>query len=138
MALVLTTFATTIATETNAPLPKSMNGRWTAVVPGGRTFTDTMSVVLDAPNGTGAVAGRLTSRGVVCGALDEPLTGTWDGTELRFESLVRPNVNVTRPNGDCGNGRIVFVLIRKPGQGAFEGESRREGSPNPVQITLSP
>ena len=118
-------------------LPKSMSGRWTAVTPGG-VFTDSISVVLDAPDGTGAVTGRLTNRGVVCGSQDEPLTGTWDGTELRFESLVRPNVNVTRPNGACGSGRVNFVLVRKPGQSKFEGESRRDGAPTPAQITLAP
>jgi hypothetical protein len=120
------------------PLPKSMSGRWTAVIPGGRVFTDSLSVVLEAPDASGAVTGRLNIRGVACGAQDEPLAGTWDGTELRFESKVRPNINVTRPSGDCGSGRIDFVLVRKPGQSSFEGESRRDGAATPTQITLAP
>jgi len=41
-----------------------MSGRWTSVAPGGRTFTDTWSVVLDGPGGTGPFTGRLTLRGV--------------------------------------------------------------------------
>jgi hypothetical protein len=124
--------------QTAAPLPKAMSGRWTAVIPGGRTFTDTLSVALDAPAGTGPVTGHFTNRGVTCGAANEPLTGTWDGTELRFESQVRPNVNVQRANGDCGTGRISFVLTRKAGQATFEGESRRDGMSVPAQITLAP
>src|SRR2546429_3860600 len=100
--------ASTTMAQPVEPLPKAMNGRWTAIVPGGRTFTDTLSVVLEAPAATGQVTGRVTVRGVVCGALDEPLTGSWDGTELHFESRVRPNVNVLYPNGECGTGRIAF------------------------------
>lgn len=130
--------ATNVLADDMAPLPKAMSGRYTAVVPGRQTYTDTLSVVLDAPSATGPVTGRLTVRGVTCGAVDEPLTGTWDGTELRFESLVKPNVNAQRPNGQCGNGKITFVLSRKPGQSAFEGESLRDGSPVVVQVKLSP
>jgi hypothetical protein len=136
--LALLIFTGMVFAQTAAPLPKAMSGRWTAVIPGGRTFTDTMSVVLDVPAGTGPVTGHLTSRGVTCGATNEPLTGTWDGTELRFESQVRPNVNTQRANGDCGNGRIIFVLTRKAGHTNFEGESRREGMSVPAQITLAP
>jgi hypothetical protein len=127
-----------VLAETAAPLPKTMSGRWTAVVPGRQTFTDTMSVVLDVPATTGPLAGHLTLRGVTYGAIDEPLTGTWDGTELRFESQVRPNVNAQRMNGECGTGKVTFALSRKPGQAVFEGESRRDASPVPSQVTLAP
>jgi hypothetical protein len=124
--------------QAEAPLPLKMSGHWTALAPGGRTFVDSLSIVLDAPAQSGAITGRLTLRGVTCGASDEPLQGTWDGTELRFESRVRPNVNAARPNGDCGNGTVSFVLARKAGTTAFTGESRRDGSPVPSQITLAP
>ena len=137
--LPLLIFTGMVFAQTAAPLPKAMSGRWTAVIPGGRTFTDTMSIVFDdAPIASGPVTGRLTSRGVTCGAANEPLTGTWDGTELRFESQVRSNVNPQRANGDCGSGRIIFVLTRKAGQATFEGESRRDGMSVPAQITLAP
>ena len=137
--LVLTVIFTAIVlAQTIAPLPKIMSGRWTAVIPGGRTFTGTMSVVLHVPAGMGPLTGRLTSRGVTCGAVDEPLTGTWDGNELRFESQVRPNVNAQRSNGECGTGRVTYVLTRKSGQTTFEGESRRDAAPAPAQITLAP
>ena len=136
--LVLAGSAGMILAQTTAPLPKAMSGRWTSVVPGGRTFTDTWSVILDASGGTGPVTGRLTLRGVTCGALDEPLTGTWDGSELRMESQVRPNVNAQRTNGECGTGRVTFKLTRKPGQSTFEGESHRDAAPSPSQVTLAP
>jgi hypothetical protein len=124
--------------QTVLPLPKVMQGTWTAVVPNVRTFTDTFAVTLDDPAPSGALTGRLTLRGIGCGAVDEPLTGTWDGVLLRMESVVRPNVNAQRQNGQCGNGRVTFVLKRKTGQTGFEGESTRDGSPLPSQITLGP
>jgi hypothetical protein len=136
--LVLVGSADMVLAQTTTPLPKAMSGRWTSVVPGGRTFTDTWSVILDVPGGTGPVTGRLTLRGVTCGALDEPLTGSWDGNELRMESQVRPNVNAQRTNGECGTGRVTFKLARKPGQSTFEGESQRDAAPVPSQVTLAP
>jgi hypothetical protein len=136
--LALTGITNSVFGQTAAPLPKTMSGHWTVVVPGRQTYTDTMSVTLDVPSGTGPLTGRLTSHGVICGALDEPLTGTWDGTELRFESQVRPNVNTQRMGGECGSGKITFVLTRKPGQDRFEGESHREAPFAPAQITLAP
>lgn len=119
-----------------AALPKSLSGHWMAMGKDGRTYIDSMSVIFDDPIEVGPVKGRLTSRGVGCGAMDEPLTGTWDGSELRFESQVHPNVNAARKNGDCGTGRITFVLTRKPGQAGFAGESHRDTSM--AQITLAP
>ena len=121
-----------------APLPKALSGRWTAVVPGNKTFTDAMSVVFDDPVQSGPVTGKLTSRGVTCGAQNEPLTGTWDGTVLRMESKVYPNVNAQRPNGECGTGRINYVLTRKPGEPTFEGEAVRDGMALASQVTLAP
>ena len=136
--LVLTGCAGIASAQTAAPLPASMSGRWSAVIPGNRTFTDSLSVVLDVPDGTGPLTGRLTLRGITCGAQEEPLSGTWDGTELRMESQVRPNVNAQRANGECGTGRLTFKLTRKPGQASFEGEALRDASPVPSQVTLSP
>jgi len=51
---------------------------------------------------------------------------------------VRPNVNTQRQNGECGTGRVAYVLTRKPGQAGFEGEAHRDALAMPVQITLSP
>jgi hypothetical protein len=136
--LVVAGSAGIASAQTSAPLPKTMSGRWTSVVPGVRTFTDSLSVVLDVPQGTGPLTGRLTLRGITCGALDEPLSGTWDGNELRMESQVRPNVNAQRANGECGTGRLSFKLTRKPGQSTFEGEALRDAAPVPSTVTLAP
>ena len=76
--------------------------------------------------------------GVTCGAQDEPFVGTWNGAELRFESTLRPNVNVTRRNGDCASGRTTYTLTRKADQSAFEGEGLRDGMSVPAQVRLSP
>jgi len=124
--------------QDSAPLPKSLSGRWTAVVPGVATFNDTMSMTLDAPVQPGPVTGRLTARGVGCGDENEPLTGTWDGSTLRVESKVYPNVNVQRMNAQCGSGRVTYTLTRKPGQSTFEGEGVRDGMTGAAQVTLSP
>ena len=120
------------------PLPTAMSGHWVVVLPNGRLYTDTMSVVLEAPAGTGPITGRLTVRGVTCGALDEPLTGTWDGTQLRFESQVRPNVNTQQKDAQCASGKVMYVLRRKPGAQAFDGEFTRDGMSVPGQVTLTP
>ena len=138
--VLLATLATggSVLAQGGAPLPKSMSGRWVAVVPGSQTYTDSIAAVLDAPDGTGTVTGRLTVRGVACGSIDEPLTGTWDGNELRFESQVRPNVNAARMNGQCGTGHATFTLTRKTGPSGFQGEFIRDGMQAPRQVTLAP
>lgn len=138
IAVIACCVTSVVCAQATEPLPKSLSGRWTAVVPGVATFTDTMSLTLDAPVQPGPVTGRMTSRGVGCGSQDEPLTGTWDGTVLRFESKLHPNVNTQRMNGQCGTGGLTVVLTRKPGQSTFEGESRRDGMAGPAQVVLSP
>jgi hypothetical protein len=137
-AFILVGVAGVAGAQGVAPLPKSLSGRWSIVVPGVRAFNDTMSMTLDAPVQPGPVTGRLTARGVGCGAENEPLTGTWDGTTLRVESRVYPNVNVQRMNGECGSGQVVYTLTRKPGQSTFEGEGKRDGMTGAVLVTLSP
>ena len=124
--------------QTPEPLPTAMSGKWVVVLPNGRLYTDTMSIALDTPAATGAVTGRLTIRGVTCGAQDEPLTGTWDGTQLRFDSQVRPNVNAQQKDAQCGSGKVAYVLRRKPGEQAFDGEFTRDGMGVPGQATLTP
>lgn len=135
---ILVGFAGFVLAQAVAPLPKTMSGRWTTVMPDGANFSDKLSLVLDVPVGVGPLTGRMTLRGTGCGALDEPLAGTWDGNELRFESQVRPNENTISIDRDCGTGHIKFDLFRKPGKSLFEGESRRDGALVASQITLEP
>jgi hypothetical protein len=101
------------------------------------TFNDTISMTLETAADGGPVTGRLTTRGLECGAENEPLNGTWDGTALRLESKLYPNVNVQRMNGRCGSGRVTYMLTRKPGQSTFEGEGVLEGMLGSARITLS-
>jgi len=120
------------------PLPSKLSGEWVVVVPGGPVFRDTLSVAFDPRDGYGPITGRLTTRGVACGSQDEPLTGTWDGKELRFESMVRPGVNSQRTPKDCGSGKVLMVLKPVGDKGAFEGESRRPENAVPAQVKLAP
>lgn len=135
-SIIATTWA---AGQTPQALPTALTGKWVVVLPNGRLYTDSMSLVLDAPaDGSNTVKGRLTVRGVTCGAQDEPLIGTWDGVQLRFESQVRPNVNAQQKDAQCGSGKVSYVLRRKPGQQDFDGEFTRDGMSVPGQATLTP
>jgi hypothetical protein len=120
-------------------LPGKLSGRWTASSPRG-VFVDSLSLTFEGDGAPGPVTGKVTFRGVNCGAQDELLKGTWDGSELRFESVHRPNVNVQRMNSQCGTGNVVYILRRKPGETTFEGEARPgEGATgSTVSITASP
>lgn len=119
-------------------LPKSLNGRWTYVFPGGRTFVDSVAITFDNAGEQGAVAGRLTHRGVNCGALDEPFSGTWNGAELRIEARLRANVNTMRNGSSCPSTNAVYTLQRAAGGNGFAGQVIMEGMTAPAQVTLSP
>ena len=120
--------------QTGEPLAKNMSGRW--IFLGKRTNSDVMSVALEGDGAPGAITGRLTLRGSNCGALDEPFKGTWDGVELRFSALLRSNVNARRANMECAADATQFVLTRKPGQAALEGNA--SASTGTFQVTLAP
>jgi len=131
--------AVTATAQSSDQLPGKLSGRWTVTSPRG-TFIDTVSFTFESNGTPGPVTGKLTFRGVSCGAQDEPLKGTWDGSELRFESTHRPNVNAQRMDGQCGTGKVIYVLRRNPREKTFEGEGRPgEGaSGSTVSITVSP
>ena len=127
-------FVTVVAAQPFAALPRTLNGKWTYVVPGGRTFIDSLSLAFDGGGEEGTVSGRLTHRGVSCGALDEPFTATWNGSVLRIESRLRANVNTARNGGTCAD-KIVYTL--KPSGKGFEGEAVMDGFSAPALISLS-
>jgi hypothetical protein len=133
-AIVAMITASSLCAQALAPLPINMNGKWTFL--GKRTSSDVMSVVIDGDGAPGKITGRLTLRANNCGALDEPFQGTWDGTTLRFDALLRSNVNTQRSNMDCPSDATKFVLARKPGQAGFEGEA--SASTGTFQVTLAP
>ena len=78
-------FASSVAAQGMPPLPSTLQGRWTVVPPGGRTIIDSFKLRFDGAGAPGPVKGRVDWRGRGCGALDEPLAGSWDGSLLRFE-----------------------------------------------------
>lgn len=136
---ILATLVAAFAVSAQAPataLPGALSGRWTFVPPGGRALVDFWSIRFDGSRDPGPVKGTFTWRGRSCGAIDQPVDGTWNGTELRFEARLAPNVNTQIQNGQCADGPVQLVLQRKPGDRAFEGEAR---APNAtVSVTASP
>lgn len=138
VTLALACAAGAFAQSTPAPLPPSLSGRWTYSAPNGRTFIDQWSVRFDDGGAAGAVNGTLTWRGLTCGAKDEPVTGTWNGTELRFAFVLRPNVNTQNPNGNCGSGQTTVVLTRKAGATGFEGTATQADRNAIVAVSASP
>ena len=104
------------------PLPAQLSGRYTFVGPGG-AIINPFALVFDGDRKGPSVSGRLTWRGNNCGAQDAPIVASWDGSELRFELQLQPNVNTMRMNGTCVPEPTRFVLKRKPGERGFEGEA---------------
>lgn len=115
-------------------LPSALSGRWTSMG-GSQTFIDSLSMAFDGNGEPGPIKGRLTFRGVNCGALDEPLSGTWDGTVLRFQTMHKPGINTQRLGGSCGDGIVTYELKRSPGNKAFEGTGALGSARITVNVT---
>lgn len=137
IGIVLVVFADAPLAQANDSLPHKLSGRWTFTGPS-QTFINPVTLEFDGDGKPGPITGRMTWRGVTCGAQDEPLTGTWDGTELHFTSLLRANVNAQRMNGQCGDGKTTYVLRRKPGEASFEGDARASFTSAVPTISVSP
>lgn len=119
-------------------LPKQMSGRWTAETPRGQ-MSDVWSIEIDSQDGGGAISGRVSHVGVSCGAKDEPMQGTFDGSTLIINSQLRAGVNSAQTKGNCQGGRITWTLKARDGMKSFEGEANLEG-PRPIKVavTLAP
>jgi hypothetical protein len=135
VALLSAIVATTASAQTGAPLPGSLSGRWTFMGPSG-VLIDSFSIAFEGTRAPGIVPARLTWRGLSCGARDEPIQATWDGSELKFEAVLKANTNTQRMNGDCPSDPTRWVLKRKTGDGSFEGEGRVRNTV--VTVTASP
>lgn len=112
----------TLAQPAADTLPSKLQGRYTLTVGSGQVFINMFNIVFDAPASPGPVKGRVTWRGVNCGAQDEPFEGTWDGNELRFGMRTYSNVNAQRSNGTCQADPYAIVLKRSPGSATLEGQ----------------
>jgi hypothetical protein len=117
--------ATASVAQADTSLPLSLKGEWTALGQGenhGRSYVDHFSLAFEGNGAPGSVAGRLTLHGVNCGAKDEPIQASWDGSELKFEAVLRANTNTQSMNGNCPAVPTRWVLRRKAGDPSFEGE----------------
>ncbi|HQU51243.1 MAG TPA: hypothetical protein PLM09_19305 [Casimicrobiaceae bacterium] len=121
------------------PLPPSLSGKWTYVPPNGRTYNDAWSVQFEGTPAGGAIKGKVNWRGRGCGAQDEPVNAQWDGVELRFRFIARPNVNASVPNSpSCGEGTTDVVLRRKPGGTSFEGQASFNHGAAIIEVSAAP
>ena len=119
-------------------LPKSMSGRWAVTTPRGEV-SNTWSIIIDKQDGKGAIEGRVTHYGITCGAKDEPMSGTFDGSVLILQSRLRPDVYSARAGGNCGSGKITWTLRKREGRDDFEGEAVFEGVQSvKVSVYLNP
>jgi hypothetical protein len=118
-------------------LPQKLSGRMTAT--GARqTFILDVVMEFDGERKPGAIVGRVTHRGVNCGAENEPLAGTWDGSELRAVAALHANVNTLRMGGQCDGTKVTYSMKRKPGTTEFEGDVRANTTSAVATIVLSP
>jgi hypothetical protein len=137
IASALAVLSTAAFAQTDATLPSKLSGRMTATG-ATRTFILDIAMVFDGDRKPGAIAGHVTHHGVSCGAENEPLAGTWDGTELRVVAALHANVNTLRMGGQCDGAKVTYTLKRKPGGGEFEGDVRANTSSAVATIVLSP
>ena len=135
LALSLTALPGAFAAE---PLPKSMGGRWAATLSSGQQIGNIWSLTVEKLDGSGRFEGKLTYYGAFCGAKNEPMTGTFDGSELRINSSLRANTNTDRAGGQCGTGKAMWLLKKQPGRQLFEGEGELEGIPVKTRVYLNP
>ncbi len=101
------------------PLPGAMSGRWFGNAQGGQQLNFEVFVVIEKQESDGTIVGKVTRWGNGCGAKDEPLKGTFDGTNLKFRSMSRANVNARRVDGNCGEDE--YSLKRSADGKSFEG-----------------
>ena len=121
-AALLSTLTLPVFGQSGSELPGKLSGRWTASNPTG-IFIDFFTLTFEGNRAPGNVPGRLTWRGVNCGAKDEPIQAQWDGTVLKFEAVLKADTNTQRLNGKCGTEPVRWELKRKSDQ-SFEGEGR--------------
>jgi hypothetical protein len=139
IALAATLLSATIGTvafgQSGVELPAKLAGRWTVISPTKPTdiYTDHFSLTFEDPRTPGTVQGRLNWRGVNCGAKNEPIQALWDGTELKFEAILKADTNTQRSYGKCVAEPVRWVMKRKD-DGSFEGQGH---APNNIVATVT-
>jgi hypothetical protein len=103
------------------PLPAAMSGRWIGMggqgaKAGGKMPIDfAWSVKVTKQNPDGSIEGTITYGGPQCSAKDAPMTGKFDGTELRMTVQLEPKVQ-------CGVQN--FRMQKAGGKHLFEGKGQ--------------
>ena len=115
-------------------LPRNLEGSWTGhghakssrpVAVGGA-----LSVVIEKQNSNGAIEGKMAYSGSsLCELIDDPITGTFDGTVLTIHVTFRNKF----ANAGCGPSSFV---MNKNADGSFTGEI--PNSPSGIKAKLAP
>ena len=116
-------------TEAQEQLPAAMNGRWLGMggqgaKQGGKMPIDfAWSIKITKQNPDGSIEGTMSYGGPQCSAKDAPMTGSFDGTELKFTAQLEPKAQ-------CGVQ--TFRMRKAGGKHLFEGKGQnREGYLDP-------
>lgn len=106
-------------------LPPSLAGRWLGMgKQAGKIPIDfAWSVKITKQNPDGTIEGTMSYGGPQCSAKDAPMTGTFDGTELKVTAQLQPAAQ-------CG--KQTFRMKKTGGKHLFEGSGQnREGYLDP-------
>lgn len=101
-------------------LPASMAGRWIGMGGGGAKqggkipIDFAWSIKITKQNPDGSIEGTLSYGGPSCSAKDAPMTGTFNGKELKLTAQLQPPAQ-------CG--KQTFRMKKVGGTHLFEGES---------------
>jgi hypothetical protein len=116
-------------TAAQEPLPAAMSGRWTGMggegaKAGGRIPIDfAWSIKITKQNPDGSIEGTMSYGGPQCSAKDTPLTGTFDGKELKLTAQLQPAAQ-------CG--KQTFRMRKAGGTHLFESKGQnRQGYLDP-------
>ena len=112
-------------TAAQEQLPAAMSGRWLGMgQKGGKIPIDfAWSVAITKQSPDGSIEGTMSYAGPQCSAKNAPMTGTFDGTELKVTAELQPKAQ-------CG--KQTFRLKKAGGKHLFEGKGQdRQGYLDP-------
>jgi hypothetical protein len=112
-------------TAAQEQLPAALKGRWLGMgQKGGKIPIDfAWSIQITKQNPDGSIEGTMSFAGPQCSAKEAPMTGTFDGTELKVTAQLEPKAQ-------CGVQ--TFRMRKAGGKHLFEGKGQnREGYLDP-------